>query len=375
MTLLIVFFLLSIGFSFLCSIWEAVLLSVSPSYINTKVQAGSWLGDVYKGFRDDIDKPLSAILTLNTIAHTMGAIGVGIEAGKLFGSHSWNLGVLEISIESVIASVMTLAILILSEIIPKTLGANYWRSLAPFTAHSLRVLLMILVPFVWMSQLITKNLKKEELTRVFSRADFRAMAQAGEESGVLRVSESSAIKNLLRLDSIPVKTIMTPRMVMLAADKDTTLRQFYDENMPLRFSRIPIFDDHRENIIGIFLKNDLFKALLEKKDNEPLSILQRDVIFANENANLSQLQNLLMKSKAHIAIVVNDFGAILGLVTMEDLFETILGLEIVDETDDVADLQKHAREIWQKRARELGLLDEDKVVDQDPVKQEKDPSS
>ena len=365
MTLLLVFFLLSIGFSFLCSIWEAVLLSVSPSYINTKVQDGSWLGDVYKGFRDDIDKPLSAILTLNTIAHTVGAIGVGIQAGKIFGSHSWKLGILEISIESVIAGVMTLAILILSEIIPKTLGANYWRSLAPFTAHSLRILLMLLVPFVWMSQLITKNLKKEELTSVFSRADFRAMAQAGEESGVLKVSESSAIKNLLRLDSIPVKTIMTPRTVMLSADKDTTLREFYDENMPLQFSRIPIFDDDRENIIGLFLKNDLFKALLEKKDDEPLSILQRDVIFANENANLSQLQNILMKAKAHIAIVVNDFGAVLGLVTMEDLFETILGLEIVDETDDVADLQKHAREIWQKRARELGLLDESKATEKD----------
>ena len=198
------------------------------------------------------------------------------------------------------------------------------------------------------------------MTSVFSRADFRAMAQAGEESGVLKVSESSAIKNLLRLDSIPVKTIMTPRTVMLSADKDTTLRQFYDENMPLQFSRIPMFDDDRENIIGLFLKNDLFKALLEKKDDEPLSILQRDVIFANENANLSQLQNILMKAKAHIAIVVNDFGAVLGLVTMEDLFETILGLEIVDETDDVADLQKHAREIWQKRARELGLLEEGK---------------
>lgn len=358
MTALILFFVLSIAFSFLCSIWEAVLLSVSPSFINTKVQEGSWVGKQYREFREDIDRPLSAILTLNTIAHTVGAIGVGIQAGKIFGNTSVGFGGVQISLESVIAGAMTLAILVLSEIIPKTLGANYWKQLTPFTARSLQILLTALFPFVWMSQLITKNLKKDELTSVFSRADFRAMAQVGEESGVLKVSESSAIKNLLRLDSITVKSIMTPRMVMKAADQDMTLKAFYEENLPLAFSRIPIFDESRENIIGIFLKNDLLQALLEKKDNEPLSTLRRDVVFVNENSNLSELQNLLMKQKGHIAIVVNDFGAVIGLVTMEDLFETILGLEIMDETDDVADLQKLARDIWQKRANELGLLKE-----------------
>lgn len=350
MTLLIIYFLVAIGFSFLCSILEAVLLSITPSYINSAVQSGNPVGQTLKTFKEDIDRPLSAILTLNTIAHTVGAILVGVQAGKLFGHDTYSIGPVEISMESIIAGVMTLAILVLSEIIPKTLGANYWRGLTPFTVWTLRGLLWILAPFVWMSQLITKNLKSDKEASVLSRADFRAMTQAGEESGALKSEESLTIRNLLRLELIKVSTIMTPRNVIVSGREEQTLREFYNEQQPLNNSRIPVFDAGVVHVTGILLKHDLLQGLLDGHDDQLLKDYMRPPVNINQNSSLSDLQQLLISSTNHIAIVVDDYGAVVGLVTMEDLFETILGLEIVDETDDVADLQKTAREIWEQRS-------------------------
>ncbi len=350
MTLLILYFVLSIAFSFLCSVWEAVLLSITPSYISTRVQERNSIGISLKKFKDDIDRPLSAILTLNTIAHTVGAIGVGAQAGKLFAANTISLGLINLNMEAIIASVMTLAILILSEIIPKTLGANYWKKLTPFTVYSIRILLTLLAPFVWMSQLITKNLKKDKSLSVFSRADFRALTLAGEESGALKADESRTIKNLLKLDQISVKNIMTPRSVMLSAEENETLQTFYDEHMPIRYSRIPVFDDDKEGIKGIMLKNDLFQAIIEGRAEEAISQIMRPADYIRSEASLADLQKILINNNAHIAIVTDEYGVILGLVTLEDLMETILGLEIVDEMDDVEDLQKLARDIWAKRS-------------------------
>jgi len=351
MFLLVVFFLISIGFSFLCSILEAVLLSITPSYIAAQPEENSIKKSLLK-FKKDIDKPLSAILTLNTIAHTVGAIMVGVQASKVFDTE-WHYGF--INAEFIVAATMTLLVLVLSEIIPKTLGANYWRTLVPFTTHTLNFLLMILAPLVWVSQLITKNLKKDKEMSVLSRADFRALTTAGEQSGALKSDESITIRNLLRLDQVTVSSIMTPRAVMQTADETDTLQHFYQQHQPFRFSRIPIFDERRENVIGILLKDELLKALYENHGEEPVSKYLRTPVFIEQTASLSELQSLLMKGKTHIAIVVDEYGAILGLVTMEDLFETILGLEIVDETDDVEDLQKLARELWKRRAEDLGL--------------------
>ena len=348
---LILFFLLSILFSFLCSIWEAVLLSVTPSYISTKVQAGSSIGKSLEAFKNDIDRPLSAILTLNTIAHTVGAIGVGAQASLLFKDSDYSLGPL--NMEAIVASVMTLAILILSEIIPKTIGANYWKSLTPFTVRSIKVLLFILTPLVWISQLITKNLKKDKSASIFSRADFTALTQAGMESGALKKTESQTINNLLKLDQISVKSIMTPRTVMVSSDDGQTLREFYDQEMPLNYSRIPVFDTDKENIKGILLKDDLFQGLIEGKDDEPVSSLMRSVEYISDQASLSQLQSTFMADGSHIAVVSDEFGVVLGIVTWEDLLETILGLEIIDETDDVEDLQHLARELWEKRSKNI----------------------
>ncbi|MFK7979851.1 MAG: hemolysin family protein [Saprospiraceae bacterium] len=354
MFLLLAFFALSITFSFLCSIWEAVLLSITPSFINRKVQAGSQLGEDLEIFKEDIDRPLSAILTLNTIAHTVGAIGVGAQAAVVFEDTPTILG---IPSETIIAVVMTLAILILSEIIPKTIGANKWESLAGFTVKSLKFLLFILAPFVWVSQLITKNLKNDKDKSVFSKADLAAMTHAGEESGVLAQSESTIIKNLLRFEEVSVRDIMTPRTVMVKADETTTLMDFYKNNQPLRFSRIPVFEESADHITGVVLKDEILQYLVEDKDDVQLKALIREVPAVRDDKPLPQLFEVMTTQRAQIAIVVDSYGSLVGLVTMEDVLETLLGLEIVDESDGEADLQKLARQKWETRAKKLGLIE------------------
>jgi CBS domain containing-hemolysin-like protein len=358
MILLIVFFCLSILFSFLCSIWEAVLLSITPRYINQQKVSNPSFGETLEKYKSDIDRPLSAILTLNTIAHTVGAIGVGAQAGELFGDGD-SLSILgfSLSYESLIAGVMTLAILLLSEIIPKTIGANYWKSLSGFTVTSLKFLLIVLYPLVWLSQWITKRLKKKEVGSVLSRSDFHSMAEEGEQSGVLEKNESTIIKNLIKLQEITVHDIMTPRTVFIAADESTLLKDFYDANQPLRFSRIPIYKDTIDNITGIILKDELLSNIIDKHGDKKLSEIRRDVVFVYDYTKLPDLLDKLSDNKGHLAIVVDKFGGTLGLVTMEDLMETLLGREITDEMDTIEDLQQYARNVWAKRAKKMGLLD------------------
>lgn len=353
--LLVLFFILSIVFSFLCSIWEAVLLSITPSYVQRKVQEGGAVGESLKEFKDDIDRPLSAILTLNTIAHTIGAIGVGAQAAEMFSEGSNLFG---IPYESLIAGGMTLAILILSEIIPKTIGANNWRNLAPFTVRSLNFLILILRPFVWMSQLITRSLKNEKGKSVLSRADFVAMTKVVSESGELQKSESTIISNLLQLEGLTVRDVMTPRTVISMLDEKTTLRQYYENQPNMRFSRIPVYKDSSDHITGLILKDDLLKQLVEDHDSMTLAEIKRPIVAVQDDLSVSKLFATLTKQRSHIAMVVDNYGSLVGLVTMEDVIETLLGLEILDESDAVPDLQKLARERWEERAQNIGLIDE-----------------
>jgi len=345
MTLLIIFFALSIVFSFLCSIWEAVLLSITPSYTSRMQQEGTRVGELLGKFKEDIDRPLSAILTLNTIAHTVGAIGVGAQAGEVFGSGSFY----GLSYESIIAGLMTLAILILSEIIPKTIGANMWQSLAPFTVKSINFLLIILMPFVWLSQQITKRLKREKDKSVFSRADFQAMALVGEESGEIMKSESMIISNLMRLKDQTVHDIMTPRTVLRTASETMTVRAFYDKYDPIQFSRIPIHKGQKDVFTGMVLKDDLLRELAEDRDDTPLSSISREVESVLRTMSLQGLFDKLIGEKLHMALVHDAYGSLVGIVTLEDLLETILGLEITDEFDSIEDLQVLAKSKWKKR--------------------------
>ena len=357
MSLLIGFFLLSIIFSFLCSIWEAVLLSVTPSYTKRMEQEAPATGKLLATLKDDIDKPLSAILTLNTIAHTVGAIGVGAQAGKLFGTRVLTLPGLEISYESIIAALMTLAILFLSEIIPKTLGANNWQALAPFTARSLKALVWVLKPFVWLSNRLTRVLKRDKEKSVFGRQDFAAMAKVVNESGAIEGSDYTLIKNLLQFDTLSAKDVMTPRTVMVMAEESQRLQDYYDQSQPMIFSRIPLYREDRDTVTGILLKDDLLQQMIEGKAGEPLRSIRREATLLPEDTPLRQAFELLHENRSHLAIVVDTYGGTLGLLTLEDIIETLFGLEIMDETDTVSDLQKYARQKWEARARKIGLID------------------
>ena len=341
----------------MCSIWEAVLLSITPAYINRQAQEGTAIGLQLQEYKEDIDRPLSAILTLNTIAHTIGAIGVGAQAGKIFGANSIALGPLSLSYESIIAGLMTFAILILSEIIPKTIGANLWKELAPFTVKSLKVLMWILAPFIWLSNLITKNLKSDKDKSVFSKADLSALTTASEESGVLAQSESTIIRNLLTFEEVTVRDVMTPRTVMKKANEEQTLMDFYKNNQPLQFSRIPIFRKSDDHITGFVLKDDLLQELVEDRDSKKLKELTREILSVRGDTPLPVLFKTLTEKRHHIAIVVDSYGSLVGIVTMEDVFETLLGQEITDESDGVADLQVLARKKWEQRAKERGLIE------------------
>ena len=357
MGLLFGFFFASILFSFLCSILEAVLLSITPAYVGIQEQTDSHIAADLVRFKDDIDRPLAAILTLNTIAHTVGAIGVGSQAALIFGESMLEIaGVPIISLEALIAGLMTLAILIFSEVIPKTIGANKWEALTPFTIASLKIMLFVLAPLVWTSQYITRHLKKDKDKPVLSRTDFLAMAKLGTESGVLEESEQTIIHNLLRFSKVLVKDVMTPRIVVNTASEDITVREFQNVNSNLPHSRIPVYREKNDNITGYVLRDDILLNLAETQDHILLKALRRDIVVVHRTVPIPDLLDTFLIKKEHMALVVDEFGGMEGIVTMEDIIETLLGLEIVDESDNEADMQALARSNWERRAKRLGII-------------------
>ena len=360
MILLVVFACISIIFSFLCSIWEAVLLSITPAFAQTKLQEGGFIGLKLQEFKKNVDRPLSAILTLNTVAHTLGAMGVGAQAAKIWGDSEplFEIGSLAIGKEALMGAFMTLLILYASEIIPKTIGANNWKSLTPFTVRSLNFIIKLLFPLVWVSQFITKFMKKDKGKSVLSRADFTAMTEIGEKEGLFKKSESRIIQNLLAFNSIHAKDVMTPRTVMINAPEAMSIQEFYNENKNLRFSRIPLYRDNNDEVTGYFLKDHLLSALVENRGDQHLSTIKREIIAIKENFPIPQLFENFTEKREHIALVVDEFGGTAGIVTMEDVIETLLGLEIVDEFDNTDDMQALARKKWEKRAKDLGLITE-----------------
>ncbi len=348
-SLLITFFVLALLFSFLCSLWEAVLLSITPTYAEIKHQEGAAIGRHLRAFKENIDRPLAAILTLNTIAHTVGAIGVGNEAARIWAeTNPWLT-------QLVIPVVMTLAILILSEIIPKTIGANFWEELAPFTVRSLLLIITLLAPLVWLSQLITRLLKRDKERSVLSRSDFLAMARIGAKEGVFEKTESEIIHNLLRFERVRAKDIMTPRTVVFAVPENMTIRQVYEAHEDVHFSRIPIYQDSKDHITGFVLKDELLASLVRGEGDAPVSRIRREIVVIDEQFPLPELFSRFVGRRAHIALVVDEFGGMAGIVTMEDVIETLLGLEIVDESDRAEDMQLHARAQWERRAKAHGL--------------------
>lgn len=345
MTLLFIYLAIAVLVSFLCSILEAVLLSITPSFMNIKIHEGKKLGNDLKKLKNDIDRPLSAILTLNTFANTAGAAGVGAQAQAVWGNEY--LTVVSIS--------LTLIILFFSEIIPKTIGAVYWRYLSVPATYIIRSLVVILFPAVWISTHLTKIFKSDKQKSVLSRADFHAITDLGVKSGIFEESESTIIKNLLNFNSIQIKNIMTPRTVVIAENEEMTFREFKDKHPELRFSRIPIYRENIDKITGFVLKDEILVNLIENSARQKLKDIRRRIEVVPEIASLPELFKLLVEKNTHIALVVDEYGGMAGIVTMEDIIETLLGLEITDEVDNVEDLQELARKNWEKRAKKLGL--------------------
>ena len=351
--LLAIFFLLAIVVSFLCSLLEAVLLSITPAYAQIKLQQGGMIGRQLKSFKSNIDRPLAAILTLNTVAHTVGAIGVGDQSAKIWADAN------PMITSVVVPAIMVLGILILSEIIPKTLGANHWQKLVPFTVSALRVIIFMLYPLVWISQAITRNLKRDKSQSVFSRSEFIAMAEIGASEGVFEKQDSVIIANLLRFETVRTEDIMTPRTVVRVASEDESIKAFYKNAGELPFSRIPLFEGkEKEHISGYFLKPELLENLVLGEGDKPLSSIKREIVVVHESLPISDMFNRFLEKREHIALVVDEFGGMAGIVTMEDVLETLLGMEITDESDSTVDMQALARQKWERRARALGIISE-----------------
>ncbi|CDF81146.1 conserved hypothetical membrane protein (DUF21) [Formosa agariphila KMM 3901] len=356
MVALILWATVSIFFSFLCSILEAVFLSVTPTFINVKKNEGKAYATTLENLKKEVDKPLIAILTLNTIAHTLGAMMVGIQAESL----PYKFEILGVNTVGVVSAIMTFLILVVSEIIPKTIGAKYWQELANFTAKTLTILIFPLkwTGILWLLERATKLVGGKGHGSVLSREDFHAMANMAEEDGVFQESESKILKNLLTFKDILAKDVMTPRTVIKTANDTTTVQDFFKENSNIRFSRIPVYTDTPDNITGLVLKDEIFKEMALGNGSKTLKDLKRNIIIIERNIPIPTLFEQLVESKNHMALVVDEYGSVSGIVTMEDVIETLLGLEIMDESDHVANLQALARKSWEVRAKRLGLIND-----------------
>lgn len=346
MGLLIFYICLALGVSFLCSIMEAVLLSISPSFVAQQEQDHPKLGAKLKMFKQNIDQPLAAILSLNTIAHTVGAAGAGAQAAFIFGD----------AYIGVISAVLTFLILVVSEIIPKTLGAAYWRQLTPVVLKMLDITTLSMWPLVKMAELLTGLMTKNKPKNQVHRDEFIALAELGAREGIFHRYESRVLQNLFYLRDIRTRDIMTPRTVVFALPDNQTVAEAIAAAPPsFQFSRIPVYGENLDDIKGFVLKGDIFQTAQENPE-KPLADICRPIVVIVGDVTLHSMFEQMMNESTHIALVVDEYGGTEGIVTMEDFIETLLGLEIVDEVDTVEDMQEIARKQWQIRARRSGLI-------------------
>jgi CBS domain containing-hemolysin-like protein len=351
LNLLILYAVLTIALSFFCSILEAVLLSVNPTYLKIKISEGKKYAFDLQKMRDNIDEPLIIILTLNTISHTVGAILVGVQAKELYSSINNNtyeiLGILitEDLVVGTVSGIMTILILLVSEIIPKTLGATYWHKLLRFTSVFLKTIIPVFKysGILFLLQFFTSLINKSKNKNVFSREDFSTMAEIAEEEGVIEESESDIIKNMVKFKDVKIRNIMTPFSVMKIASENISIKDFYNNNPNLSFSRIPIYSTKMDNITGYVLKDNILEQIVKKNGDLNLSYIKRKSIFSNYESLIPKTFDKLIKEREHISMVIDEHGTVRGLVTMEDIIETLLGREIMDETDTVKDMQALAR--------------------------------
>lgn len=339
MTELILFLLGALSISFLCSILESSLMSTPISYITLREEEGLKSASLFKKYKQDPSRPLAAILSLNTIANTVGAAGVGREATIIFGSQWFGA----------VSALTTILILVFSEIIPKTIGTSHWKSLTSFTAKGIRVLIIVLYPVVVSVEFLQNLIARDKGDISVSRDEIGAMADVAEETGELEEDENEIIQNIINIDDIAAKDAMTPRVVAAIAPESMTIKQFYKDRRFLHHSRIPVYSNNDEYITGYILRMDALQLMADDKYECKLAEIRRDVASFPEETTIDKIWDYMLSSKEQIAVIINNYGSFQGLLTMEDIIETVLGDEIVDELDAVVDMQQLALDKWKKQ--------------------------
>ena len=349
MALLLTYLLLAMGVSFICSTLESVLMTTSISYINLRVEEGYKPAKLMQKFKENTGRPLAAILSLNTIANTIGAAGVGAQTTIVFGNKWFGL----------MSALTTLLILVFSEIIPKIIGTTYWRQLMGPAARLIQFMIYVLYPLVLMVELISKLFPNDEAA--VSREEVLAMVNVGEEEGVVDESENKIFTNLMRLDTIHAYDVMTPRSVAKIAPENMTLKDYYDNDEYDHFSRILLFNPTQpEYITGYVLRNDVLEDLAEDRFKKQVGSIKRALPSFDQDLTLGTIFDSMLKQKCQISQVIDEYGCFVGIITLEDIIETIFGLEIIDESDAVIDMQQYARERWEKRQRKYKKVLSDK---------------
>ncbi|MAU12298.1 MAG: hemolysin [Anaerolineaceae bacterium] len=353
---LLIYISIAIGVSFLCSVLEAVLLSTNVSFVESNVEEGKAWARWMQHHKANVERPIAAILTLNTFAHTIGAAGAGAEAVAIFGDELFG----------VITAVLTLLILVFSEIIPKTVGARYWKAIAPSAAYIIRFLVFILFPLVWLLELFTKLLGSNgSHAPTVSRAEIEAMARIGVSEGALLERENRILRNLLQLNKVHVHDVMTPRPVMLAMQEDMTAQDVVEKHATLPYSRLPIFGESTDDITGYVLRHDVLMCLAQDEDKRTLKSLKRDIVVVPDSATVALVMDEFVQRKEHISLVIDEYGGTAGILTLEDAIETMLGIEITDESDVVADLRKMAEERYARQQKVLNAVTTSKTIPQE----------
>jgi CBS domain containing-hemolysin-like protein len=330
----------------LCSILEAVLLSTPLSYLKSRIALGDKGAEQMLKQKEDIDRPLSAILSLNTIAHTVGAAGVGAQATIVFGEAYFGI----------VSAILTILILVLTEIIPKTLGANYSRELVGVSTKAIRFMVIITYPIVVLSSFLTKVLSRSKTAFTTSREEVSALASIGAEEGVFAENENKIIQNLIKLKNIKVSEIMTPRVVVVTANEDMTLQKFLENKEFLHFSRIPIYQTNKDNITGYVFRAMVFEKLAEDQFDLTLKDIKREILTFKKSTTLFNAWDEMLAKREHISLVIDAYGGMDGITTLEDIIESLLGFEIIDEKDKVDDMQQYALERWKEKQKKYDFL-------------------
>ncbi|MCY4017852.1 MAG: hemolysin family protein [Chloroflexi bacterium] len=336
---LLFYVVVALGVSFLCSIWEAAMLSTPVSHIELLVQDGHKAGKIMQNLRQNVEDPISAILTLNTIAHTVGAAGAGAEATAIFGSEFFGI----------ISAVLTLLILVFSEIIPKTLGAVYAKQLTPFTAYSLRALLFVFAPAVRAFEIVTRAMRPSEDSPTVTRSELQVMARISAEEGGIKERENRIVNNLLQLADVQVESIMTPRTVVLMFQEEATIGDVVNTHKFLPYSRIPVFGESADDIKGYVLRHEIYKRAAADEDDVQMREIALELEVVPETNSVAQVLDEFIAKHEHIFLVIDEYGGTAGLITLEDTVETLLGIEIMDESDRVVDLRQLARRRYQSQ--------------------------